>query len=207
MVHIELSAPEHVLQSFERPGQFVELTAAGESAYFAIASAPGAGHLEFLIKDAARQPARALCRLAIGQRVAGGVVAGQGFDLSLLEGDVRAVHLFAMGSGVAPLRSMILHRMHTRAHNIPITLWQSAFSVDHVPFLYEHDVWTAAGVEVVLCLDQDPASAGVVEMLGVRRPDLREAAAYWVGSETYGETIRDALKVHGLPSAALLTNT
>src|SRR3954470_21672472 len=87
------------------PGQVAVLTVPGEKpSYFALASAPEDGDLEFLIKNNPGVSAR-IYEMSEGDRVELVDIMGKGFPLSEQKG--RDLVFVAMGTGVAPLRSAL----------------------------------------------------------------------------------------------------
>lgn len=222
LFHLTFKADGAVLESFHTAGQFLVLTipddgdAEPKKGFFAIASQPGAEYIELLIKRSG-DPATALCDAAIGTEFECNEAQGTGFEA--INGRVDHVHLFAMGSGLAPLRSYILTCMAAQAGTggqrkpaLPpmerLTLWQGSFTKDNLPFRDEYEAWEAAGLEIILCLDEDEDEkpGNVVERLNDQAPDLRGSAAYWIGSKEFGQALKVATGQLGLPPEALFTN-
>jgi ferredoxin-NADP reductase len=209
--HLIWQCDAGVRESFRRPGQFLTLTvsSAGEErqGYFAIASRPGAEHLELLVKRSG-EPAGTLCDLPPDSIVTCGEAQGAGFADP--EPDVECIHLFAMGSGLAPIRSYIQAHLYgtQRPKPMALTLWQSAFATDRLPFREEYAQWREAGIEVIVCLDEagTESTGSVVDRLKELAPDLSRCAAYWIGSPEFGLATQAATADLGLPSRAFLTN-
>src|SRR5262245_4200059 len=99
---VVLDAPE-LAAAHERPGQYVKLESDAGKGFFALASAPGAP-LELLVKKGAPF-ADALAALPVGARIAASAPAGQGYPVRDHSG--QDVLLFAAGSGIAPIRSVV----------------------------------------------------------------------------------------------------
>ena len=118
-----------------------------------------------------------------------------------------------MGSGLAPLRAYILSSMR-RKSGVPaadkLCLWQGSFTREHLPFREEYEKWESAGVEIVLCLDDQadfPGDSGnVVQRLKRNTPDLRDSAAFWIGSKEFGQALLVATGQLGLAPERLMTN-
>ena len=222
LFHLTFEADGAVLESYHTAGQFLVVELAGndgetKKGFFAIASRPGADRIELLVKRSG-QPATALCDTKIGAVVDCSAAQGAGF--AALTGRIDHVHLFAMGSGLAPLRAFILTNLtpapvdRGRGANgstptlSKMTLWQGSFTKADLPFRDEYEDWEAAGLEINLCLDQDvdQASGNVIERLNEHAPDMRGSAAYWIGSKEFGQALRYATAKLGLPEDAIFTN-
>ncbi|MCR9142633.1 MAG: hypothetical protein NXI24_10310 [bacterium] len=216
LFHLSWEADGAVLESFHTPGQFLvvntpptDAAPEGGKGFFAIASRPGSGGIELLIKRSGGS-ATALCDAEIGAEFDCSEAQGAGFAAPA--GRVDQIHLFSMGSGLAPLRSYILSRMAAAGGSASplskVTLWQGSFAKSNLPFRDEYEAWEAAGLEIVLCLDQDLDSVpgNVIERLEEIAPDMRGSAAYWIGSKEFGQALRVAATECGLPEDALFTN-
>ena len=207
LFHLVCDTPDEVRDSFTKPGQFLEVALddpAEKKGFFAIASRPGAERMEFLVK-AAGQPAEAICSRKPGETLYSSLAKGNGFPES---GSERPTHLFSMGSGLAPCRSVILAHL-AGTHPAPggLTLWQASFTREHLPFADEYEDWRKAGVKVELCLDEGEGRTGsVVERLEELGPDLREARAFWIGSKEFGRTVQETATGLGLLPDRLHSN-
>ncbi|MEQ9366262.1 MAG: FAD-dependent oxidoreductase [Leptospirales bacterium] len=225
LIHLTCAADGAVLESFHTPGQFLVVSVPGDGSgeakkgFFAIASRPGAEHIELLIKRQGA-PATALCDAPVDSEFECSEAQGGGFAAPT--GRIDHIHLFAMGSGLAPLRSYILtslaaeesasapkkNRGATPPPMSKLTLWQGSFAKANLPFRDEYEAWEAAGLEIILCLDQDSEEipGNVSERLRELSPDLRGSAAYWIGSKEFGQALKEATARCGLPPEALFTN-
>ena len=195
---------------------------------------------EFLIKNdknAENRTSQALCALKENDSVAASSVMGKGFALEqafLLESSEKSksLHLFAMGSGIAPLRSVLLyilaHRRDPKVQKLPkilepkITLWQAAFSKEYLAYTEEYTDWCQKGIKLKLCLDGservesfEGASESVsievnsknpIELLAAKRPDLSSSIVCWAGSEEFGCALQELCLELALPKEALLDN-
>src|ERR1043165_2021041 len=116
--------------SHARAGQYLKLALPGKGeGFFAIASAPGARGdvLELLIKSGGA-PAGALLELPVGARVQSTAAQGKGFNLEAAKG--RRVLLFATGSGISAVRSLIGVILQERASYSEVTLYFGARTPD-----------------------------------------------------------------------------
>mmetsp|Transcript_26837 Transcript_26837/g.61894 ORF Transcript_26837/g.61894 Transcript_26837/m.61894 type:complete len:308 (+) Transcript_26837:39-962(+) len=152
---IILEAPSTVLDPYTKPGQFVQAKAVDEEkpSFYAISSPPSSGDkAEFLIKVAPSNDW--LVNAKKGDSVLLSAAMGKGFpvDGESWDGAVNQVGIFATGSGIAPIRSMIesgaLRGKATR-------LYYGARSESAMPFQERFSEWTKKdGIEVVPVLSQ-----------------------------------------------------
>ncbi len=139
------------------PGQIaiLGLEGAGE-AYFAIASAPeDKGILEFLVKDGPGVAGR-IYRLGKGDSVQVKGPVGTGFPINEHKG--RDLLIEAVGSAIAPMRSVIRSILHRRDDFGKVKALFGARSHGDFPFRQEMDAWREAGIDVVLTLSRPEGS-------------------------------------------------
>ncbi len=224
MYHFICVAPDELWHAFTQPGQFLSLQhetlLSGRSGFFALANAPrvltqaGTKTVELLIKNS-NELTEALCSLQVGDKIASSLPLGKGFlvqpYLCSTSEVFSAWHLFAMGSGLAPLRSLLQYIFASDFSITDIHLWQGALSSRALPFPEEYELWQQKGVHLHLCYDgkdQPPSvtRANVMETLAEQRPDLRKAVVCWAGSKDFGQALARLTKELGLPQTALLDN-
>ena len=204
MRRLVFAAPPSLRSGFRVPGQFLEIKAVGEQGFFAIASAPAEPNLELLVKEQTGLAAH-LCQLSEGAEIGVAEILGRGFDLSSIDG--RPLHLFSMGSGLAPLRALLRALPKGPDKPTEVFLWQASFSRSYLPYPEEFPEWEQAGVRVFYCFDQEgTGSASVPERLRSSRIDLSEAVCVWVGSPAFGESVRTAAIEMGAHESRVLTN-
>ncbi|KAG8058915.1 hypothetical protein GUJ93_ZPchr0002g25483 [Zizania palustris] len=115
LVHIsvDLSDAADLAASYTAPGQYLLLRVPGEDelkpAFMAIASPPGGAAFEFLIKALPGTTAEKLCGLRDGDVVELGAIMGKGFPIDRITppDEAQTVLLFATGTGISPIRSLI----------------------------------------------------------------------------------------------------
>lgn len=187
------------------PGQFLVVTDGSSEGFFAIANRPGREHLELLVKNKG-DLAEKLCAAKAGAKFQSGAAQGNGFP----KPDVtkQALHLFSMGSGIAPLRALIQTYLDGEWPGNAVTLWQSAFRRESLPFANEYAAWREAGLRVFECLDDagDASTGNVVDQLALHKPDLKDSTVYWIGSKPYGEAVKTAALALGLQPDACVSN-
>ena len=176
--------PDELASSFQRPGQYISLKIKDTQAFYAMAHSPNSFSFqtgipsfrekeeqrwEFLIKEdktAENKNSLFLCSLQEKDSLLASPVMGNGFKLdflSLLENpkERQALHLFSMGSALAPLRSLFLYvfgleedlKMKKEFREPEITLWQAALDEEHLPYKKEYVSWCDRGLRLKLCCD------------------------------------------------------
>ncbi|MFQ5509160.1 MAG: NAD-binding oxidoreductase [Leptospirillia bacterium] len=150
MRHVTLASEKPVVFTY---GQYVQIEADGEKpGYFAIASAPEQTNcLEFLVKEAVGT-AGALYGAKPGGSFRVGDPQGPGFPREHLLG--KNVILIGVGSGIAPLRSVIGSILAARhEYGERVMLLYGARSPFHIPYRAEIAKWRAH-IEVYKAMSQ-----------------------------------------------------
>jgi NAD(P)H-flavin reductase len=144
------AAGTSVAGSYTVPGQYARMTLDdGVARPYALASAPHDEHFEFLLK---LPPERIAPMTALGgpggerDRVLVTKAQGRGFPLDEARG--RALWLFAVGSGIAPLRAVIEHVLPRRQDFGDVTLLYGARRKEELCFTERFAVWAGHGVAV-----------------------------------------------------------
>ena len=191
------------------PGQVAVLRAGDEQAYFAFASAPEDGELEFLVKQG-YGAGGLIYEMKEGDGVELVEIVGHGFELDREKG--KDLVFVAMGTGVAPLRSALRHILkHAREFGQLVVLY-GARTPDDFCYGDEVDEWERAGVELRRVIsrpdghDWSGPTGYVQSLLDHVLPDLSSPVALICGShEMIGQT-RERLQQMGFASEAILTN-
>jgi NAD(P)H-flavin reductase len=194
----------------QTPGQYVRLSLPGlGEGIFAIASAPGpqVHRWEFLLKGGSPL-ADQLMRMTPGERVDSTAPAGRGFPLERARG--QGVLLFATGSGISPIRSVIESIRQERAAYGPVTLYFGARTPR--AFAYEDEVrhWEEAGIRVVRTVSQ-PGTSDWQGLTGYVQAHLGEQpvadhVAFLCGQSTMVQGVMDALRARGVPRESIHLN-
>jgi len=200
--HLTFSVPHEVSSSFKTPGQYIVMNEGEEKGFFAIASLPGSEQLEFLIKNQGGL-AEKICQMKTGETIEASEAQGNGFDMASASG--KDVHLFSMGSGIAPFRSFIQWKMAGNGNLKSLCLWQASFTKDHLPFVDEYASWQEGSVKVFECLDEG-GGKNLHDTLNEVKPDLASAMCYWIGSKPFGEEVAKTCIELGLPENNLKSN-
>jgi len=192
------------------PGQYVRLALpeVGES-LFAIASPPEpfGTRWEFLLKGGSPL-ADALVKLQPGAPVHSGRPEGRGFPLVRARGG--NVLLFATGSGISPIRSVIESIRQERSAYGRVTLYFGARTPQ--AFAYEDELqhWEAAGIRVVRTVSQ-PGASGWQGLTGyvqacLGEEQVEDTVAFVCGQSGMVQEVIDALRMRGLPREAIHLN-
>ncbi|KAM3269663.1 fruit protein isoform X2 [Capsicum chacoense] len=114
-ISIDVSDYPELASSYTKPGQYLQLRVPNveKPSFLAIASPPkvavNKGVFEFLVKSVSGSTAELLCGLNRGDAVELSQVMGNGFDLDQISPaeTYQTVVIFATGSGISPIRSLI----------------------------------------------------------------------------------------------------
>ena len=192
------------------PGQYVRLAlpGVGES-LFAIASAPEpfGTRWEFLLKGGGPL-SDALIGLQPGATVRSQRPEGRGFPLPLARGG--NLLLFATGSGISPIRSVIESIRAERSAYGRVTLYFGARTPQ--AFAYEDELhhWEATDIRVVRTVSQ-PGASGWQGLTGYVQEHLNEeqvddTLAFVCGQSGMVQGVMDVLRTRGLPREAIHLN-
>jgi NAD(P)H-flavin reductase len=192
------------------PGQYVRLALpeVGES-LFAIASPPEpfGTRWEFLLKGGSAL-ADTLVTLEPGARVLSGRPEGKGFPLVLARGG--HLLLFATGSGISPIRSVIESIRQERSAYGRVTLYFGARTPQ--AFAYEDELqhWEAADIRVVRTVSQ-PGASGWQGLTGyvqacLDEDQVEDTVAFVCGQSGMVQGVIDVLRARGLPREAIHLN-
>lgn len=192
-------------------GQVAVLQADEERGYFAFASAPEDDGFEFLIKHNERPGlASVIFNARVGDHIALNEIVGRGFAIEAHRGgDLVFV---AMGTGIAPLRSVLRHTFAARADYGRLIVLYGVRTMDDFSFVREMaDDWRAHGVELKQVISQPNAEwsgpTGYVQsLLDHVTPELHNPAALVCGSQTMMEQTRVRLAELGFAPEKILTN-
>lgn len=191
-------------------GQYLKVQApGGQAGMFALAQAPGRP-LELLVKRGG-PVADSLVALGEGDVVLLSGAQGKGFPVAEAAG--RDVWLFAVGSGIAPIRALVqaLVADQDRARHGKVTLYEGQREPEHFGFAAERAAWRAAGVTVVEVLSRphhnwSGRTGHVQNALLEDRPDGAGAVAYLCGMKAMVEGVRETAATLGLPRERTFLN-
>jgi NAD(P)H-flavin reductase len=192
------------------PGQFLHLkTPSGEASYFAIASAPGEPYFDILVKRAAGA-SRELFDLPVGTTVQVVGPQGKGFPLQDYAG--CDVLLIGVGTGIAPLRSVVGWTLARREQFGRLTLLYGVLTPPHCCYRSDFERWRATGVDVhVTVTSTDGCSWSgpvgfVQDVLPTFHIDPLRTVACLVGMKDMVEATTARLRDIGIPPERILLN-
>ena len=192
------------------PGQVAMLRAKGEEpAYFAFASAPEDRELEILVKRTIGASVL-IYEMERGTQLDLIGVAGHGFPLDPLKG--KDLVFVAMGTGVAPLRSVLRHVLNRPQDFGKLVVLYGARTPDDFCYRDETEGWEAAGVELRQVVsrpdghDWSGPTGYVQSLLDHVLPDLDSPVALVCGSREMIAQTRDRLQQMGFAPEDILTN-
>jgi len=192
------------------PGQFLQVYApSGEASYFAIASAPGLDYYELLVKRG-NGCSRELFDLPLGATIHAVGPQGKGFPLTKHTG--QDILLVGVGTGIAPLRSVLGWALDRRADFGRLTLLYGVLTPPHWCYRDEFGVWRDAGVDarVTVTSADDAPWPGAVGFVQDLLPTLALApertVACLVGMKEMVAANTERLQTMGVPPERILLN-
>ncbi|HEX8699813.1 MAG TPA: NAD-binding oxidoreductase [Myxococcaceae bacterium] len=196
----------------QRPGQYVHLRLPGhEEGLFAIASPPGSsGKWDLLVKEGSALP-NALILLPLGSQVEVSRPEGRGFPLEQVKGKGKDLLLFATGSGISPIRSVIESVRQEREAYERVTLYFGARTPGAFAYVKDFQTWERARIRVVPTVSQ-PGASGWQGLTGYVQAHLAEVPlatgtiAFVCGQREMVEGVVKALHARGLAPDAIHQN-
>lgn len=192
------------------PGQVGLLRVAGEDpAYFAFASAPDDPELEVLVKQKAGASS-VIYDMKVGDEIELVGIAGRGFPLDQLKG--RDLVFVAMGTGVAPLRSVLRQVLRHKSEFGQLVVLYGARTPDDFSYRDETEGWKDSGVELRQVIsrpdghDWSGPTGYVQSLLDHVLPDLASPVALICGSREMIAQTRERLGKMGFKPEEILTN-
>jgi len=192
------------------PGQVAILRVRNEApAYFAFASAPEDSELEVLVKKKIGA-SNIIFDMQQGETIDLVGIAGQGFPLEQQKG--KDLVFVAMGTGVAPLRSVLRHVLRRKADFGQLIVLYGARTPDDFCYQDETETWEDAGVELRQVIsrpdghDWSGPTGYVQSLLDHVLPDLKSPVALICGSTEMIDQTRERLTKMGFSPESILTN-
>jgi NAD(P)H-flavin reductase len=211
---IRLALPPALAREHSRPGQVVKVRAAGVGeGFFALATAPDpGGSAELLVKRGGRVADAAIAAARPNGALELTRPFGNGFPVEEAEG--RDVLLFAAGSAIGPIRSLVQHLIAHRNRFGRVTLFYGQRHGAEFAYRSEHIGWERRGVRVVLCPSgADDAWQGlrghvqeVARSLAFGGAPPGDAVAYAAGMTAMVEDVRRTLAAAGIPPERVHAN-
>ncbi|KAF7020385.1 hypothetical protein CFC21_033492 [Triticum aestivum] len=221
-VSLDLSAHGPLLASHVAAGQFLpfRLPSAPYPIFLAISSPPPASSssgsspksFDFLVKRLPGTPSARLCDLRPGDLVpVGGSVVGRGFEVTRIA-DARDVLVFATGSGISPIRSLIESGFGEN-EKIDVSLFYGVRNLQRMAYQERFSDWESRGIKIIPVLsrpdDQWTGQRGYVQNAFSRAKKVinpSSTGAILCGHKQMTEEITRALVADGMSKDKILTN-
>ncbi|PON73718.1 Phenol hydroxylase reductase [Parasponia andersonii] len=219
-VTVDLSDAPDLATSHSRAGQYLQLRvpASEKPSFLAIASPPGLaaakGVFEFLVKSVAGSTAELLCGLKRGDVVELGPVMGNGFDVDRIQPpeDYPTVLIFATGSGISPIRSLI-ESGFSASKRSNVRLYYGARNLQRMAYQDRFKDWESSGVSIVPVLSQPSdnwkGESGYVQAAFRRAKQIfnpNSTGVVLCGQKQMTEEITSILVADGVSSDKILKN-
>lgn len=147
-VVLRVDAKGAVAAGHTTPGQYVKVTLPFDEVprTYAIASAPGHDTIELLLKVPDERITQLLA-LGPGDKLAMSRPQGKGYPVDRVGG--HHLWLFAVGSGIAPLRAVLDHLLPRRNDLLDIKLLYGVREAAELSFTQRFDAWAGHGIQVM----------------------------------------------------------
>ncbi|XP_044489247.1 fruit protein pKIWI502 [Mangifera indica] len=219
-ISIDVSSAPDLAEGHTSAGQYLQLRLAdiAKPTFLAIASPPSfasaSGAFEFLVKNIAGSTAEALCGLKKGDVVEISQVMGKGFDIDRIQPPdaYPTVVIFATGSGISPIRSLI--EVGFSANERPdVRLYYGARNLKRMAYQDRFKEWEASGVKIVPVLSQPDGNwsgeAGYVQAAFARAKQIfspEGTGAILCGQKQMAEEVTSILVGEGVSTERILKN-
>ena len=208
MRHLELAVPPPLARGYTTPGQYVNLKVGKEKAPFALAGTPGENLWHFLIK-ASSPLSKKIFSLKKRDSLETSGAIGKGFDMKLTLG--RHLLLFAVGSGIAPIRAVVRWLLRDRYHYGRVTLFYGARNPDEFAYRDEFEAWKGGRIRVQQTISDKKrtdwsGAYGYVQGLISEGMLMANTAAILCGMDEMVDEVTERLKGLGMTDKYILTN-
>ncbi|KAK4779866.1 hypothetical protein SAY87_015972 [Trapa incisa] len=219
-VCVDVSHAPRLASSHTRAGQYLQLRAPGAAwpTFLAIASPPArtaaGGEFEFLVSSVPGSTAERLCRLKRGDLVELSAVMGEGFDVDRIEPpeDYPTVLMFATGSGISPIRSLIESGFDA-ARRSDVRVYYGALNLRRMAYQDRFKYWESSGIEIIPVLSEPDCNwigeAGNVQAAFSRARKISSpfsTGAVICGHRQMREEVTSILVKGGVQRDKILTN-
>ncbi|KAK2991331.1 hypothetical protein RJ640_007551 [Escallonia rubra] len=219
-VSIDVSDSPDLAASYTSAGQYLQLRLpdAAKPSFLAIASPPSvatsSGVFEFLIKSIAGSTAELLCGLGKGDVVELTPAMGRGFDVDQISPpeDYQSVLIFATGSGISPIRSLIESGFSADKRS-DVRLYYGARNLKRMAYQDKFKDWESLGVKIVPVLSQPDdtwtGESGYVQAAFGRAKKTyipQSTGAVLCGQKQMAEEVASVLVADGVSSEKILKN-
>jgi NAD(P)H-flavin reductase len=207
-----IAAPADAVETYDSPGQYVEVLVDGETGFFVLANEPGAPTWDLILR-AGGGASDVLLTLSPGALLEVTGAIGNGFPMRAARGHPLVVALG--GSGIAAGRPIVARRiadadaMRTKVL-VGIRTW------GELPMRGDLEAWIRSGVDLLVCLSKDDSSiAGIPFTRGYVQDVLRKRGAaalppgshiFAVGTASMVDALKSLARELGIPSDHVHTN-
>lgn len=204
--HLELTLLHPEASAHTKAGQFIKLSVGEhEPAFLAIASAPAAPQMRFLVQVGSPL-SQDLAKLKAGDSVLVSAPMGKGFELGGLQD--KTPLFFATGSGISAVRSVIESRDWS---GTGARLYYGARSLSRMPYREQFSAWEASGVQVIPVLSReqgawDGARGHIQDVYAQDPVEGTQAALVLCGVKGMCVAATELLVAQGMPKAMALLN-
>ncbi|XP_057484916.1 fruit protein pKIWI502-like [Actinidia eriantha] len=219
-ITVDVSDSPDLAASHVRAGQYLQLRLpdADKPSFLAVASPPSLaakkGVFEFLVKSVAGSTAELLCGLGKGDIVELTQVMGRGFDVDQISPpeEYSTVLIFATGSGISPIRSLI--ESGFSANKRPdVRLYYGARNLQRMAYQDRFKNWESSGVKLIPVLSQSDdnwtGERGYVQAAFARAKKLyspQATGAVLCGQKQMSEEVTSLLVADGVSTDKILKN-
>ncbi|KAI3516695.1 hypothetical protein L1887_15662 [Cichorium endivia] len=219
-ITIDVSESPDLASSYTLAGQYLQLRLPDveKPSFLAIASPPSLastnGVFEFLVKSIAGSTAELLCGLEKGDVVELSPVMGKGFNTDQISPpeDYQSVLIFATGSGISPIRSLIESGFSADKRS-DVRLYYGARNLQRMAYQDRFKSWESSGVTIVPVLSQPTdnwaGESGYVQAAFARAKQIyapESTGAVLCGQKQMAEEVTSILVGNGVPNEKILKN-
>ncbi|XP_057961303.1 fruit protein pKIWI502 isoform X2 [Malania oleifera] len=219
-VTVDVSDAADLATSHTRAGQYLQLRLPDvvKTSFLAIASPPciaaTRGVFEFLVKSVAGSTAELLCGLGKGDIVELSQAMGRGFEIERISppDDCQTVLIFATGSGISPIRSLI-ESGFSAEKRVDVRLYYGARNLQRMAYQDRFKDWESTGVKIVPVLSQPDeywkGERGYVQAAFARAKQIYSplaTGAVLCGQKQMTEEVTSILVADGVSSDKILKN-
>ncbi|KAI3730626.1 hypothetical protein L1987_61798 [Smallanthus sonchifolius] len=219
-VTIDVSDSPDLASSYTLGGKYLQLRIPNveKPSFLAIASPPSLTFtncvFEFLVKSIAGSTAELLCGLGKGDVVELSPVMGKGFNTAQISPpeEYRSVLIFATGSGISPVRSLIESGFSADKRS-DVRLYYGARNLQRMAYRDRFKAWESSGVTIVPVFSQPDDSwvgeAGYVQAAFAMAKEVyapKSTGSVLCGHRQMAEEVTSILVGNGVPHEKILKN-
>lgn len=193
-------------------GQYIKLSYEGRESYFAMTSEPEEKHaIEFLVKDEPGTLAFDLGKMKSGEILKVSAPMGPGYPIERMKG--KNILLVAIGTGIAPLRSLLKSMLRRPEQFKKITLLYGIQTPEHIPYKNDFKSWKGE-TSLKMCYSDISQLSGdfpgflgrVTELLLTVDFDAKDSVACVCGTKSMEEETRKILVDKGILAENIFFN-